>query len=159
MATEKSQHYLFTYKAMPTLFYQQNAEFVFYLGRDGKKFLEFWWDKEGIKFDPAERRSATGLGYEIHDFKERKLCIIKLPEPRENLECYFLGMLSKPKKPSIFAWKNLARIIALQRRTKPDGEVTATLIDITPRGRLVDVGAECQPEMKFFRDKLLKILQ
>jgi hypothetical protein len=159
MATKKSQHYLFTYKAMPTIFFSQNEEFMFYLGRDGIKFLEFWWDKEGVKLQPEERRSSEGLGYQIRDYGNRKLTIIKLPEPQEDQECYFLALLSKPTRRSILAWRNLARVIALQRNIDSLGEPAPVLLDITPRGRLVRISNEtCPPDGKSFYEKVLEIL-
>jgi hypothetical protein len=159
MADQKNQHYLFAYKALPTIFYTQNSDFLFYLERDGKKFLKFWWDHEAEKLDESLHRDFVGLSYEIHDYKKRKLVLVVLPQPKAEPEVYFLALLSKPVKPSILPWKNLARVIALQRSLlSSDGTEKAVLVDITPRGRQVDIRATCKPDLKDFYKKVVEIL-
>jgi hypothetical protein len=159
MAEPKNQHYLFAYQVLPGIFYSQDTQFLYYLERDGKKFLNFWWDHDVAKLDESLLRSSEGLSFEIHDYKDRKLILIVLPDPAAEPEVYFLALLGKPKKSSLFAWKNLARVIALQRRVVSDGTEKAVLLDITPRGRRVDIpGASCPPDLKDFYKKVIEIL-
>lgn len=159
MIKNPSQHYLFAYKAIPTLFFTQGPEFFYYLDRDGKKFVNFWWDHEAEKLDDAQLRSSDGLSYEIHDFKNRKLALIILPPPQAEPEAYFLAMLSRPSKNHFLPWKNLARMIVLQRRVISTGsEDRGFLVDITPRLRQVDIGATCPPDFKDFHKKVLELI-
>ncbi len=158
MIKNPSQHYLYAYKAIPTLFFTQGAEFMFYLDRDGKKFLKFWWDHEAEKLDESQLRSSDGLSFEIHDYKDRKLALIILPPPKAEPEAYFLALLGRPQKRSVFPWRNLARMMALQRRVIADSGMEATvLVDITPRLRQVDVGATCAPDYKDFYRKVVSV--
>jgi hypothetical protein len=159
MIDHPSQHYLFAYKALPTIFYTQGRDFLFYLDRDGKKFLKFWWDHAAEKLEESQLRSPEGLSFEVHDYKNRKLVLIILPPPDAE-EVYFLAMLSRPSKNHILIWKNLARVIALQRRViSAEGKEAAVLVDITPRQRQVDIGgATCPPHLKDFYKKVQQIL-
>ena len=103
MIDHHSQHYLFAYKALPTIFYTQGKEFLFYLDRDGKKFLKFWWDHAAEKLEESQLRSPEGLSFEVHDYKNRKLVLIILPPPDVE-EVYYLAMLSRSNTEPYFPW-------------------------------------------------------
>lgn len=147
----KSQRYNFEYEAIPTMFHSQSMDFVHHLGRDGLKFLRFWWEYVGDRLPEEMRSSFSGMDYKIIKVDEQTpLVILTLPEPKEDGEAYFMALIGRPERR--FAWVRLptARVIALLRRSGEEFIKGTEIGDITVRGHFVSLGAGPSPNADSF---------
>jgi hypothetical protein len=134
MDKNKSQQWNFSMEAIPILFHSSTTSFMKYLEKDGKKFLDFYWNHVGDRLDEKKREIPAGLAYEIEVIDEKtKLVIITLPQPKENGDAYFLGLVARPEKR--FSWVRLpnSTIFALIRDDKCGQTHLTSFGVLTPR--------------------------
>ena len=159
MPINKNQHQKFTYEAIPIMFHRESLDFVHFLTRDGRKFLKFWWDRSGLNLEESLLVSPDGLDFEISTYKDgRSIIIIKLPIPKNDREAYYLGLVSRPQKKSVFPWKNFARVFALSRAEYEEGSHNTILAELTRSARYVPMGKGPKPDRDDFFDTVKDIL-
>lgn len=155
MPFKQNQHQMFAFEVLPLLFHNETSQFMTYIRKDGVEFLKFWWDRAGISLDPDLRSSPEGMDFEIHPFHDgREIVIIRLPSPKKVGEAYFLGMVTKPLKRSIFSWRNLARVFALNRLSIDNGDENTELGELTKMARYVAIGKGSKATKKSFFDSI-----
>jgi hypothetical protein len=159
MAEKPSQHEKFSLEVIPLIFHHENEKFMSMIKRDGVKFLEFWWDRAGLEVGESKRSSCEGIHFDIKSYSDgRDIVIIKLPAPRNAGEVYFLGMVTRPLKRSIFSWRNLARVFVLTRDDLESVDRQTQLAEITRSARYVAIGKGPKPTQKIFLDTIIGIL-
>ena len=155
--TQKKQHshqYTFTYEALPSAFRNDKQGFLDYLEDDGLEFLQFWWDHVAEKLDVTERMSSAGMAYEIRTLENKaRVALIILPKPKKHGEAFFLALVNPRKTPSIFPWKNFARVYTLSHLEKEDGRSDTIFGEWTPRGKFVPGVEGLPPELEVFFKK------
>ncbi|MEJ5314769.1 MULTISPECIES: hypothetical protein [Anaerolinea] len=160
MDSNRSQHYNFTYEAIPVMFHSQTNQFMKYLEKDGVKFLEFWWDHVGERL-PEERLSDfKDVACEITPVdKQTKMAIIRLPVPAAEKEAFYIGLISRPERR--FAWVRLPNtsVVCLIRREGEAFPNGTELIELTPSARVVPMGAGPAPDWEAFKQVLLKMVK
>ena len=159
MAEKQSQHQKYSLEVIPLLFHHETQKFMSMLQRDGVKFLEFWWNRAGLEVDETQRSSVEGIQFEIKTYSDgREIVIIKMPGPRKGGEAYFLGMVTRPLKRSIFSWKNLARVFVLTRDNVENADRQTMLAELTRSARYVTIGKGPRPTQKAFLESITDLL-
>jgi len=113
MDKKRSQHFNYTFESLPTIFHSQTKNFFTYLEKDGMKFLEFWWDHMGVRLGQEESDPFEDISYEIKDIPEKKsrMVLLKLPEPKNFYECYFMAFLEEPQKKTFLPHQLVLQIV------------------------------------------------
>ncbi len=138
MDKNKNQAINFAYEVLPIMFHSQTDDFFTYLERDGRKFLDFWWNYIGEKLPEDQLCSSAGLGGKVMELEPGvRLAVVTLPQPKADDEIYYLAMVAKPEKR--FAWVRLptTNVIALVRKSGEEYPNGTEIGEITPRGRYV----------------------
>ncbi len=162
--TEKKKHthqYKFAYEVMPGAFRNDKKAFLDYLEDDGLDFIQFWWDHVAEKLDESERMSSEGMAYEIREMENgARVALITLPKPKHHGEALFLALVSPRWTPSIFPWKNYAKVYTLSHIVKKDDGRSETIFgEWTPRGRFVPGEEGLQPELEAFYKKTVETFE
>ncbi len=81
---DKKTHQLeFVVHVLPSLFHNSPEQFLYYLSRDGNKFLNFYWEEAGRKIGIAQPVSSFELNYVICKPKAQTVvALITLPIPQ-----------------------------------------------------------------------------
>ncbi len=160
MPIKTSQHEMFAYEVIPLLFHNETRDFFGYLQRDGTKFLKFWWDRAGVNLDESLRSSSEGMDFEVRTLPdERKVVLLTLPAPKKAPEAYFLIMVDRPLKRSIFSWQNLGRVFALSRSVDEHGTPNTKIAELTKTARYVEVKKGPQPSLNQFYKAVCEMLE
>ena len=159
MAEKPNQHEKYSLEILPLIFHHETDKFMSMIQRDGTKFLEFWWDRAGLEVDESKRSSSEGIKFEIKTYTDgRDIVVVRLPNPCTVGESYFLGMVTRPLKRSIFSWKNLARVFVLTRANDDNGERQTKLAELTRSARYVALGNGPKPTQKAFMQTIIDLL-
>ena len=159
MDEKRSQHYNFTYEAIPVMFHSQTSEFMKYIERDGVKFLRFWWDHVGGKLPVEKHVPFKGVSVEVKEIdKDTKVVFIELPRPTEDDESYFMALVARPERR--FAWVRLPTNDAycLVRRPFSEFPNGTEMISLTPRGNRVPVSSGMEPRFEDFKQEVMRML-
>jgi hypothetical protein len=159
MADKPSQHEKYSLEILPLIFHHETDKFMSMISRDGVKFLEFWWDRAGLEVDESKRSSPEGIQFEIKSYSDgREIVVVKMPLPRKVGEAYFLGMVTRPLKRSLFSWKNLARVFVLTRANADNADRQTKLAELTRSARYVAIGKGPKPTQKAFLETIIDLL-
>jgi hypothetical protein len=159
MAEKPSQHEKYSLEVIPLIFHHETDKFMSMVRRDGEKFLQFWWDRAGLEVDESKRSSSEGIQFEIKSYSDgREIVLLKLPAPQKAGEVYFLGMVTRPLKRSIFSWKNLARVFVLTRADVDGADRQTTLAELTRSARYVAIGKGPKPTQNAFLGTITDLL-
>jgi hypothetical protein len=130
---QRSQQVDFASQAMPELFHASPYQFMQYLGRDGTKFLRFYWDEVGKKMAEAERINPFGLNFEIRHPRSRiTIALITLPKPRHEGESYFVAMIHRPYRITPFLGiSDTTKVLCLESTSDSNGNERLLLVEWT----------------------------
>lgn len=158
MDKNKSQHFNFCHEALPVLFHSQTKGFFEFLERDGLKFLKFWWDHVGERLDDSKCSSFAGTQFEIRELPEKKarVVLVRLPTPTTDFEFYMMALIRTPERRLPMVRLPNTRVFALERVPTEMGANGTLLVEITPRGRMLRVGAGPKPSLQTFYNTVLK---
>lgn len=159
MDISKSQQYNFAYEALPTLFHSQTNDFFKYIERDGLKFLRFWWDHVGEKYDGPGRLEAKGLGFKIHQlYHKTRMVMVSLPAPKAQGDPILVCLVGAPERR--FFWVRLptTRVFSLELGASGSHEQTI-VYEVTPRLRRLPRGGGCQPTTEDFGGFIRKLIK
>jgi hypothetical protein len=158
MPSYPNQHQMFAFEVLPLLFHNETEKCINLIRKDGNDFLTFWWDRAGVNLDASKRSAPDGLESEIRPYSDgREIALVKLPFPKKSPEAFYLGLVTRPKKLSIWPWRNLARVFALSKTSSDDPQNTV-LAELTRTARYVAVGKGPQPSMNAFYKTICDIL-
>jgi hypothetical protein len=159
MAEKPSQHQKYSLEVIPLIFHHETDKFMSMIQRDGLKFLEFWWDRAGLEVEESKRSSFEGAKYDIKSYSDgRDIVLIKLPPPSKTGEVFFIGLVTRPLKHSIFSWKNLARVFVLTRDDVDGLDRHTQLAELTRSARYVVIGKGPKPTQKAFMETIVSLL-
>ncbi len=157
MDKTRSQQYNFGYEALPTLFHSQTDEFFRYIEKDGLKFLKFWWDHVGEKYDEAERQSSEGLRLKVVPLeKKTKLILVTLPTPKSSSDPYLVGLIGSPERRFFLVRLPTTRVFVLElgeHRNTTDTDY----FEVTPRLRKLPMGKGPQATADEFIKTIRKV--
>jgi hypothetical protein len=155
-----NQHEQYSYEIIPLLFHNETRDFFGYLQRDGVKFLKFWWDRAGVNLDESLRSTSDGIDFEIRQIPDgREAVLLTLPTPKKSPEAYYLIMVDRPAKHSIFSWRNLGRVFALSRSVDEHGTPNTKIAELTKTARYVEVKKGPQPSLNLFYKSVCEMLE
>lgn len=158
MDLKKSQHFNYSFEAIPILFHSQTRDFEKYIADDGLKFLEFWWKHVGERLKFEQLSPFSDVSFEVVQVNEKKkVYFLTLPHPREEGEMYFMGLIRSPERK--FGWVRLpsTRVIGLVRRSRDDFPSGTEMGDVTPRGIYVKIGEGPEPTLAAFKKAIIEI--
>jgi hypothetical protein len=158
---EKTQQLEFVSRVLPSLFHSAPEEFMFFLARDGNKFLRFYWDEAGKKVDEAQRVTSFGLNYEIRQPSQHvRIGLISLPEPRLNGEAYFASVIYRPTRVTPFRMvQDTTKVLTLEEALNPCKQLTTRLVEWTRRIERVELGQGQSPALEDFYQGVLDLLR
>jgi hypothetical protein len=156
MDNKRSQHFNYTFESLPTIFHSQTKNFFTYLEKDGLKFLEFWWDHMGVRLGQEESDPFEDISYEIKEIPEKKsrMVLLKLPEPKNFYECYFMAFLEEPLKRWPVRLPN-TRVFVLEYVPMKISATGTSFGEITRSARYIRYEDGPQPELNIFYQKIL----
>jgi hypothetical protein len=168
MDQKKTQHYNYTHETIPIMWHNQTDDFLKYAGKDGVKFLRFWWKHLSDNMGITLVSSSEGLGITMKEFsdangKSVNVILLSMPEPTVVGEVYYMLLSRVPKKRTFLnafmAHIPNTRVLALQHEGKnDDGTAKTGLYELTIRARNIRVGDGCEPVKDvFYKSALAKL--
>lgn len=104
-----------------------------YLSRDGTRFLEFYWEVAREQLPTNLRANSFGLNFNHFEPNEQtQVFLVTLPKPAIDGESYFSALVYRPGR-RILLVTDMTRVFNLERATDEHGNLTARLVQITPR--------------------------
>jgi hypothetical protein len=165
MDQNKSQHYNYTHESIPIVWHKQTEDFLRYLDRDGKKFLEFYWKHLTENLGVQVKSSFAGMSYEIEDVPDKsgqsiKIVKLILPPPTNIGEVYFMALVKMPKKTTVFdlflTHLPSTYVYSLEYQgADAEGVIKTDFCELTPHARNIRIGVGCAPDLTEFM-KLVK---
>lgn len=156
MYKNRSQHYNFAFESIPIMFHSQTEHFVEYIGRDGLKFLEFWWEHMGVRLDDSQASDFEGMAFEIRKIGEKKssVILITLPRPKNFGEAYTMALIEMPKKRFPVHLSN-TRVFVLEYVSQEKSATGTFFGELTPRGRYLPIEPGPGTDLESFYQKVL----
>ncbi len=157
MDKKRSQQFNYAFEALPVIFHSQTTDFFTYLDRDGKQFLEFWWDHVGMRLDDDKLINFDPTCYEVRELEEKKstMVLVTLPKPQEDFEVYLMALVRTPKKRLPVNFPN-TRVFVLEKVPESMSETETIFGEITPRGRYLRLGDGTAPDLETFTQRVIK---
>jgi len=148
----RTQTVIFETEVLPSLFHDSPEQFLYYLSRDGNKFLHFYWNIAAKDIDEKQRVPFLGLNYEIHQpGKSVTVILITLPEPRLAPEAYFIALIYRPLRRTPFLnISDTTLVITLERASGENGQPATQLVEWDRKLRYGLLGAGPGPSLKDF---------
>jgi hypothetical protein len=161
MAAERSQQVVFFEDALPSVFHATPGDFLFYLERDGNKFLRFYWDRVGKGFVEPERMEAFGLNYIIRKPQnDTTIAIILMPAPQKIGEAYYEAFIYRPRRVTPILMINDSTSVFALIMTNPIGENdNTTIVERTRKGEAIDHGEGPAPIVEDFYKVVLELIR
>lgn len=152
----KTQHYIYSYEAIPGVFRNQTDKFFECVEEDGVEFFKFWWNRVGDDYPEDIRVPSDGLAYEVRKSpKGGKIILLTLPTPQREGEPYFLALVYPKQKYTLFKWENFCRIFSLSNSKDEVGNIKIGMGEITPRGKYVPVKYDQGKDIDIFYQHVL----
>lgn len=131
----KTQQMIFESEVLPSLFHSTPEKLFHYLERDSSKFLHFYWHEAGEKIDPSLKNEAFGLNYVIRRPTNRTtIALISLPEPRHEMEAYFVALIHRPMRIIPFSFvSDTTKVVSLEYAGEGPTGAQAMLVEWTRR--------------------------
>ena len=148
----RTQPVIFETEVLPSLCHDSPEQFLYYLSRDGNKFLQFYWNEAAKNIDEKQRVPFFGLNYEIHQpSKSVTIVIITLPEPRLAPEAYFVALIYRPLRRTPFLnISDTTMVITLERASDENGQPATLLVEWDRKLRYEQLGAGPGPSLRDF---------
>jgi hypothetical protein len=150
---KKTQQLEFVSLVLPDLFHSLPDQFLFYLNRDGNKFLNFYWNEAAKKVEKSHQKAAFGLNYELHTPRPQvKVALIRLPAPLEAGEAHFVALCYRPTRVTPFLGiGDQTKLLVLEHST----EAATLLVELTRRLQRVVIGPGPEPRIEDFYQAVL----
>jgi hypothetical protein len=161
MSQERTHQIVYFETALPSVFHQSPEEFLFYLERDGNKFLQFYWEQVGKSFSASGRGDAYGLNYFVRKpDKNVSIVVVLLPSPREAGEAYYEAFVYRPRRITpILRISDMTAVFALTM-TSENGEAARTaIVERTRKDQSIEHGAGTQPVVEDFYQAVLGLIR
>ncbi len=161
MSVERSHQRVFYESALPSVFHATPEDFLFYLERDGNKFLQFYWEQAGKSFSISDRADGYGLNYIIRKpEKAVTVAVVLLPAPQVTDEAYFEVFIYRPRRVTpILRISDMTAVFA-QTLISSDGEKPRTnIIECTRKEQIIDHGPGPEPVVEEFYLAVLELIR
>jgi hypothetical protein len=161
MSEERSHQCVFFETALPVVFHQTPEDFLFYLERDGNKFLQFYWEQAGKSISPAERADAYGLNYIVRKPKNNvTIAIVLLPAPQKVGEAYYEVFIYRPLRVTpILRISDVTSVFALTKASDDGEKNKTTIIERTRKEQSIDHGMGTEPVVEDFYLAVLELIR
>lgn len=100
MGDPRGQHCRFAHRMLPQLFFSDPARLLGVLSEDGARLLQVLWHRAADGLGPEELVASNGLDFSLHGHAGSVIALVKLPEPKEATEAYFLALGGRHKARS-----------------------------------------------------------
>jgi len=144
-------------QALTDLFHTSPEQFLFLLGRDGTRFLRFYWDQVGKKLPSDLLVTPFGLNYDIRNpHRNTAVAIITLPQPQREMEAYFTALIYRPSRVTpIFRIADTTKVISLEYRIDEDGKESTLMVEWTRRLEREPLNICPEPDIDAFYEAVL----
>jgi hypothetical protein len=161
MAAVRSQQIVFFEDALPSVFYEVPGDFLFYLERDGNKFLRFYWDRAGKNFTESDRGDAFGLNYIIRKPQnDVTIALVLLPAPQAVGEAYFEAFIYRPRRVTpILRISDITSVFALTMATSENETLKTAIIERTRKEVTLGHGEGPAPVIESFYQAVLELIR
>jgi hypothetical protein len=161
MSEVRSQQREFYQSALPGLFHATPGDFLYYLERDGNKFLHFYWEQVGKGFSVSDRVDANGLNYTMREpDKGVTIAMVLLPIPRLEGEAYFEAFIYRPHRVTpILRISDRTAVFALTL-SHSEGVVPITnIVEFTRKAQTINHGIGPNPAIEDFYQAVIEIIR
>jgi len=161
MTGERSHQRVFFETALPTVFHKTPEDFLYYLDRDGNKFLNFYWEQVGKSINPSDRAEAIGINFIFRKpEKNVTIAIVFLPLPQLAGEAYYTAFVYRPRRVTpILMITDRTAVFALTMVSK-DGEKPGTaIIELTRKQQAIEHGDGPDPIAEDFYLAVLDLIR
>lgn len=161
MATEPSQQIVFFQDVLPSVFHEAPGDFLFYLERDGNKFLRFYWDRAGLNFAEPDRVEAFGLNYIIRTPQnDVTIAFVILPAPQSDGEAYFEVLIYRPRRVTpILRISDITSVFALIKMSGESDNPKTAIIERTRKQETLEHGEGPAPVVESFYQASLELIR
>ncbi len=161
MVSERTQQIVYFEEVLPSVFHDSPGEFLFYLERDGNKFLRFYWDKAGMNFPESTRVEAFGLNYLIREpQKDVTIALVLLPAPQVIGEAFFEALIYRPRRVTpILRISDMTSVFALTMAVVEGGVHQTNIIERTRKDATLEHGVGPAPVVEDFYQAVLELIR
>jgi hypothetical protein len=161
MATEQSQQIVFFEDVLPSVFHEAPGDFLFYLERDGNKFLRFYWDRAGKNFTEPNRAEALGLNYVIHKPQnDVTIALVLMPMPQAVGEAYYEAFIYRPRRVTpILRISDMTSVFALIMVAGENDTHKTAIIERTRKETTLEHGEGPAPVVENFYKASLELIR
>ncbi len=161
MMIKRSHQIVFVEDALPSVFHQTPVEFLYYLDRDGNKFLNFYWTQVSKNFSDSDRADPYGLNYVIRTpQKDVSFALVILPTPKEIGEAYFEALVYRPRRVTpILRINDMTTVFALVLASNESGGPKTRIVERTRKGQSIERGEGPPPITDEFFHKVIELLK
>jgi hypothetical protein len=134
---QQSQQKMFVSQVLPDLFHTTPQQFLQLLGRDGTKFLRFFWDEVGKKATGDEHNSPFGLNFDIRRPRRSvTIALVTLPKPSQEGEAYYVALIHRPYRiTNFFGVSDTTKVLTLESAYDSQGIERLLLVEWTRKLR------------------------
>jgi hypothetical protein len=147
-------------QALPDLFHASPEQFLFLLGRDGTKFLRFYWNEVGKKLNLQQLLPPFGMNFDIRKpHAGLSLALITLPKPQHEGEAYYIALIYRPSRRTlIFGLSDTTKVIGLEHWLDETGNERTVMAEYTRRLQREPIKSGLQPSLESFYKAILELL-
>lgn len=154
---QRSQQIDFVAQALPDLFHTKPDQFLFLLGRDGTRFLCFYWDEVGKKITKDLHNNAFGLNFEIRRPRRAvTIALITLPKPGQEGEAYFVSLIHRPYRTHFIGVSDTTKVLSMESTCDSQGNERPLLVEWTRKLRREPLCALSEPNLDNFYAAVLE---
>jgi hypothetical protein len=161
MAAARSQQIVFFEDVLPSVFHEAPGDFLFYLERDGNKFLRFYWDRAGKIFAESDREEAFGLNYIIRKPQnDLVIALVIMPAPLAVGEAYYEAFIYRPRRVTpILRISDITSVYALIMVTSENDNIKTSIIERTRKEVTLEHGEGPAPVIENFYQAALNLIR
>lgn len=154
----KNQQTDYVSQALTDLFHTSPEQFLFLLGRDGTKFLRFYWDQVGKKLPSDQLVEPFGLNYDIRNpSRNTTVGIITLPRPQRESEAFYAALVYRPNRITpIFRISDTTTVLSLEYWLDAQGKDSTLLVEWTRRLERESLNVSPEPNRDAFYEAVLQ---
>lgn len=161
MPEGRSHQRVFVETVLPSVFHATPADFLFYLEKDGNRFLNFYWEQAGKSFSPADRAEGYGLNHIIRKpEKSVTVAMVLLPAPQVDGEAYYEAFIYRPRRVTpILRISDITAVFTLTFVSKSEEKPKTVVIEHTRKEQLIEHGDGPDPEVEKFYLAVLDLIR
>ena len=161
MISVRSHPVVFFEDALPSVFHQSPVQFLYYLERDGNKFLNFYWEQVAKNFAESDRVDPYGLNYVIRlPQKDVTIAMVIMPAPQNNGEAHLEAFVYRPRRVTpILRINDMTGVFALVKAPDISGNPKTRIIERTRKGESIERGEGPPPTTDEFYRVVIELIK